>query len=129
MPYKDPERKKQWEIQHRARRIARRRQLRRIETAQQAEQSPPSDTHPGVLWVPIAGSVALAIYNPKFVTGIGALLLISAAALKKDWRWWLVGVIAIVLGLFFYWNDAANTRSFAGSSNETEKKSPFKGRA
>src|SRR5215472_13176721 len=120
MPYKDPERKKQWEFQHRARRIARRRQLRRIETAQKSEQLPASDTHSGVsgvLWAPIAGSVVLAIYNPKLATGIGALVLVSAAALKKDWRWWLVGVATIVLGLFFYWNDAANTRPFAGSSN------------
>jgi phosphate/sulfate permease len=124
MPYKDPERKKQWEFQHRARRIARRHQLRRIETEQQAEQPPPSDIHSGILWVPIAGSVALAICSPKSATGIGALLLILAAALKKDWRWWLVGVIAIVLGLFFYWNDAVNTRFFAGSSNETEKNNP-----
>jgi len=125
MPYKDLERKKQWEFRHRARRIARRRQLRRIETAQKAEQPPASDRHSGVcgvLWAPIAGSVALAIYNPKLATGIGALVLISAAALKKDWRWWLVGVTAIVIGLFFYWNDAKNTRSFTGSSSETGTK-------
>ena len=125
MPYKDPERKKQWELRHRSRRIARRRQLRRIETAQKAEQPPASDIHSGVsgvLWAPIAGSVALAIYNPKLATGIGALVLILAAALKKDWRWWVVGIIAIVIGLFFYWNDATNTRPFAGSGNETGTK-------
>src|SRR5215468_2917434 len=104
------ERKKQWEFQHRVRRIAQRRQLRRVETAQKAEQPPASEnTHPGVsgvLWAPTVGSAVLAIYNPKLATGIGALVLVSAAALKKDWRWWLLGVTAIVLGLFFYWNDA-----------------------
>jgi len=34
MPYKDPERKKEWERLHRGRRSARRRELRQIEAAE-----------------------------------------------------------------------------------------------
>ena len=127
MPYKDPERKKQWESQHRARRIARRHQLRRIEIAKKADQAPPPDTQSGFsggLWAPIAGSVALAIYNPKLATGIGALVLVSAAALKKDWGWWLVGVTALLLGLLLYWSDTTKVRTFTGSSNEMGTKKP-----
>ena len=128
MPYKDPERKKQWEFQHRARRIARRRQLRRIETAQKVEQPPASDTHsevPGVLWAPMAGSVALALYNPKMATGIGALVLISAAALKRDWRWWLVGVTALLLGLLLYWSDTTKARTFKRTPLEIKNRFPL----
>jgi hypothetical protein len=36
MPYKDPEWKKEWERLHRPQRLARRRELRRIEVTQQA---------------------------------------------------------------------------------------------
>jgi hypothetical protein len=38
MPYKDPEWKKEWERLHRPQRLARRRELRRIEVTQQAAQ-------------------------------------------------------------------------------------------
>ena len=128
MPYKDPERKKQWESQHRARRIARRHQLRRIEIAKKADQAPPPDTQSGFsggLWAPIAGSVALAIYNPKLATGIGALVLVSAAALKKDWRWWLVGVTALLLGLLLYWSDTTKARTFKRTPLEIKNRFPL----
>ena len=117
MPYKDPEPKKQWELQHRAQRVARRRNLRRMETVQRPQQSPPpggSTAEPAVSWVPFAGSVAVAIYNPKLATGLGASTLIAAAALKKDWRWWLFGVVSMVLGLFFCWNNITKTEHYVG---------------
>jgi hypothetical protein len=48
MPYKDPERKKEWERLHRPQRLARRRELRRIEVTQQAAQPEvPSTQHGG----------------------------------------------------------------------------------
>ena len=80
MPYKDPERKKQWEFQHRAHRLSRRRHLRQIEAAQKEQHfaTPVENTaESGVSWVAFAGSAALAIYSPKLATGIGALILIS----------------------------------------------------
>jgi len=43
MPYKDPERKRQWERLHRSGRLARRRELRQAEAARE----PPSPTRPG----------------------------------------------------------------------------------
>ena len=38
MPYNDPQRKREWEQRHRGQRVARRRELRRIEAARQAAQ-------------------------------------------------------------------------------------------
>ena len=38
MPYKDPERKKEWERVHRAERLVRRRQLRQIEAVEHQPQ-------------------------------------------------------------------------------------------
>ena len=38
MPYKDPERKKEWERLHRAERVARRRHLRQIESVERQPQ-------------------------------------------------------------------------------------------
>ena len=48
MPYKDPEWKKEWERLHCPQRLARRRELRRIEVTQQAAQPEvPSTQHGG----------------------------------------------------------------------------------
>ena len=49
MPYKDVERKKEWERLHRPQRLARRRELRRVEAAQRASQrKAPSTQQSGV---------------------------------------------------------------------------------
>jgi len=47
----------------------------------------------------------LASYNPKLAIGTGGLTLFLAAQYKKDWKWWIVGIIVIALGLFFQWKD------------------------
>ena len=93
MPYTNPERKKQWESLHRAQRLARRRELRRIEAARKVDQpelSKVEGSTVGFLWLPIAGGVALASYNPKLAIGAGGLTLAAAAALKKNWAWWVL---------------------------------------
>lgn len=51
-----------------------------------------------------AGGV-LAAYNPKLAMGAGGLTLLLAAVYKKDWSWWIVGMLILALGLFFQWND------------------------
>jgi hypothetical protein len=107
MPYKDPEQKRAWELQHRSQRLARRRELRQIETDWK-------EAHPGVAWVkdsgvgfllPVVAGGALAAYNPKLAIGAGGLTLLGAAYYKKDWSWWIVGVLILALGLFFEWNN------------------------
>ena len=108
MPYKDPDHKRQWESQHRTRRLARRRELRRIAAAPKAaEPEPPSVDNgaAGILWLPVAGGVALAAYNPKLAIGAGGLTLVAAATLKKGWVWWMVGILTLAAGLFFQWNN------------------------
>jgi hypothetical protein len=107
MPYKDPEQKRLWEWQHRSQRLARRRELRQIEAAWK-------EAHPEALWVkdsgvgfllPVVAGGALAAYNPKLAIGAGGLTLVVAAAYKKDWSWWIVGILILALGLFFQWNN------------------------
>ncbi len=107
MPYKDPERKKEWERLHRPQRLARRRELRRIEVAQQAAQPEvPSTQHGGYSFlIPIVAGGALASYDPKLGMGAGGLTLAIAAIYKKGWRWWVVGIVILAVALFSYWDN------------------------
>jgi hypothetical protein len=106
MPYKDPQMKMEWEWQHRSQRLVRRRKLRQIEAAW-------NEAHPGVprsagtvanFLIPLAAGAVLATYDPKLAIGAGALTLLLANAYKKDWRWWIAGVLILALGLLFQWN-------------------------
>jgi hypothetical protein len=107
MPYKDPHRKTEWEQLHRTQRVARRRELRRIEAASTQEVPPtPKDFGPAFFLPVIAGS-ALAAYNPKLAMRAGGLTLVVAALYKKDWTWWVVGIIILALGAFF---EGTNTK-------------------
>src|SRR5216683_8080005 len=107
MPYKDLERKKEWERLHRPERLARRRELRRIEAAQQATRpEEPSTQHGGLgFLIPIVAGGALAAYDPKLGMGAGGLTLAIAAIYKKGWTWWIVGIVILAVALFFYWEN------------------------
>ena len=87
MPYKDPEVKGEWERQHSRQRLARRRELRRIEAARlEAEpEVPRASTGPTGLLLPLAAASALAAYNPKLAIGTGGLTLVVAAAYTGTW--------------------------------------------
>ena len=103
MPYKDLQAKKEWERQHRPQRLARRRELRQIDAARKED-------HPEALGgisflVPVIAGGALAAYSPKLAIGTGGLTLATAALFKKGWSWWLVGILILIVGLFFYWSD------------------------
>ena len=107
MPYMDPQEKREWELRHRSQRIARRRELRQLEAAWR-------EAHPGAVWLkdsgagfllPVAAGGALAACNPKLAIGAGGLTLVVAGVYKKDWSWWLVGLLILVLGVFFHWNN------------------------
>jgi hypothetical protein len=107
MPYKDPEQKREWEQEHRPQRLARRRELRRIEAAWK-------EAHPGAVLpqgtvasflLPLAAGGALASYDPKLAIGAGGLTLAVAAVYKKDWRWWIAGLLILIVGLFFQWTN------------------------
>jgi hypothetical protein len=124
MPYKDLQRKTEWERVHRPQRLARRRELRKIEAAWKK-------AHPGMVRVPGVGAVflfplvaggALAAYSPKLATGTGGLTLLLAAIYKKDWRWWIAGVLILAVGLFFDWIDkSAKKASHVQKSLNREK--------
>jgi hypothetical protein len=106
MPYKDVQRKREWERLHRHERLARRRQLRSIEAAR--KQAEPElrrveDSRASLL-VPMAAGAALAGYNPALAIGVGSMTLLVAALYKKSWAWWIVGVLILITGLFFEWN-------------------------
>jgi hypothetical protein len=107
MPYKDPERKREWEWRHRPQRLARRRELRRIEAVREEVQPGTprvQDSTAGFLWLPVVGGIALASYNPKLAVGAGGLTLAAAAFYKKGSTWWIVGTLILAIGLFFEWN-------------------------
>jgi ferric-dicitrate binding protein FerR (iron transport regulator) len=112
MPYKDPEHKKEWERLHRSKRLARRRELRQAEAArEQAQHEAPRPLGgASALLLPLAAGSALAAYNPKLAIGAGGLTLAAAAFYKKDWSWWIVGVLILVIGLLFQWNEKTDQK-------------------
>ena len=113
MPHKDPEREKEWERIHRAERLARRRELRRIGSRPiDAPQVEPQRNAPkvevaglAVLFPVIAGSVFAAAHSPRAGIAVGGLTLVSAVVFKKSQAWWLVGCVTLLVALFFYWRD------------------------
>lgn len=107
MPYKDPQRKKVWEHQHRAKRLARRQQLRQIEANRQEPQPeiPQAQIDGTGLLFPLFAGGSLAAYDPKLAIGAGGLTLVLAALYKKGWSWWIVGLVILAMGLFFQWSD------------------------
>jgi hypothetical protein len=83
MPYKDPQRKREWEQRHRRQRVARRCELRRFQAAREAAQSAPQTAE----------------------MGAGGLTLLLPAHFEKSWLWWVVGTIILVIGFFFRRNN------------------------
>jgi hypothetical protein len=112
MPYKDLERKKEWERLHRPKRLARRRELRRIEASQRATRPETPSTQPGGLGflIPIVAGGGLAAFDPKLGMGAGGLTLAIAAVFKKGWRWWVVGIVVLAVALFFYWDNQTSAQ-------------------
>ena len=112
MPYKDPQKKREWERQHRVQRLARRRELRQIEgVRKQAQPKALGVNDSGAsLLVPLVGT--LAAYSPKLAMGVGGLTLLLATIYKKGWSWWIMGTLILALALFFHWgNQSAETQS------------------
>jgi hypothetical protein len=117
MPYKDPQAKREWERLHRPQRLARRRELRRIETVwkeAQPEAHAVLDGGIGFL-IPLIAGGAVAAYSPKLAIGTGGLTLAIAGIYKKGWSWWVVGILIVVLGLLFYWSDQNDEKPSEGS--------------
>jgi len=117
MPYKDPERKKEWERLHRTERVARRREQRFAESVEQTPR-PIADRKLSVgvgFVVPLIAGGALAAWNPKVGIGAGGLTLVVAAVWKKNWAWWLVGCVTLFIALLFYFTDNEKTDSPIGS--------------
>jgi len=85
MPYKDMDRKKEWEQEHRSERLARRRQLRQIEAVRIAAQPEALSGHDGAasILLPLVAGGALAAYHPKLAMEAGGLTLFVAALYKK----------------------------------------------
>jgi hypothetical protein len=109
MPYKDLQRKNQWEQQHRSKRLARRRELRHIEAARKEAQPDEvlrvHDDIGAFFWFPLVIGGSLAFYDPKLATGTGGLALLVAALYKKGWSWWIAGLVILTVGLVSQWND------------------------
>jgi len=117
MPYKDPERKKEWERLHRMDRLGRRRELRLAQAVGQTTQPRAARESSGEVGfiVPLVAGGALAAYNPKLGMGAGSLTLVVAAVWKKNWAWWLVGCVTLFIALFFYFTNNGKTDNPTGS--------------
>jgi hypothetical protein len=113
MPYKDPERKKEWEQLHRAERLARRRELRRIEAsrAETPRQLRKGEAGNSALRIPATASEATAAHNSGLGIAAGGLALVSSAVVKKAWIWWLAGCVILVVALLFYWRNRQVTKT------------------
>jgi hypothetical protein len=117
MPYKDPERKKEWERLHRTERVARRREQRFAGSVEQTPR-PIADREVTVgvgFVVPLVAGGALAAWNPKIGIGAGGLTLVVATVWKKNWAWWLVGCVTLIIALVFYFTNNEKTESATGS--------------
>ncbi len=117
MPYKDPERKKEWERLHRTERLTRPRELRHVQAVEQTtrpEVARESSGGVGFL-VPLVAGGALAAWNPKIGMGAGSLTLVVAAVWKKNWAWWLVGCVTLFIALLFYFMNEEKTDNPTGS--------------
>jgi hypothetical protein len=108
MPYSDPQKKLEWEQEHRSQRLSRRRELRRIEAARiEAQPEMQRQQGSGAEFVlPLIAGGALAAYNPRLAIGAGGVTLVVAAAYKKGWSWRIVGALILAVGLLFQWNSS-----------------------
>jgi hypothetical protein len=98
MPYSDLRRKQEWEQQHRTQRLARRRELRRIERTRLetvGAAGMPEASNSTLVWAPLVVGGALASYDPKLAIGAGGLTLLIAVIGKKGAAWWIVGAIIL----------------------------------
>lgn len=120
MPYKDPNRKKEWERIHRQRRLLRRRELRKFEVA--SERTPPSvegslqeSASQDFRWPLVAAGAGLAAYSPPLALALGSLAFVVATVRRQDWRWQVIGAVVVVLAIFFLWlnrSDESEGRTF-----------------
>jgi hypothetical protein len=46
-----------------------------------------------------------AARSPRAGIAVGGVTLVSAVVFKKNWAWWLVGCVTLLVALFFYWRD------------------------
>src|SRR5215467_225776 len=99
MPYKDQERKKEWERLHRSERLARRRELRRTAAARQPTRPDATATEPSAagFLIPLVAGGALAAHNPNLGMAAGGGTLVIAAIFKKGWAWWVLGAVILAL--------------------------------
>jgi len=117
MPYKDPQRKKEWERLHRPQRLERRRELRSVQAAEQVTRPrTTAEASSGIgFLVPLVAGGALAAYNPKIGMGAGGLTLVAAAIWKKSWTWWFVGCVTLLIALLFYFTENKEKDKQTGS--------------
>ncbi len=120
MPYKDPERKKEWERLQRPERLARRRELRNVATTEPTRPRATAKEHnvAGFI-VPLVAGGALAAYNPKLGMAAGGGTLAVAAIFRKGWAWWVLGALILGVALFFYWNEQNADDPQSGNEKET----------
>jgi hypothetical protein len=117
MPYKDPERKKEWERLHRPERLDRRRELRHIQAVQPVTTRPQAtggDLAELSFLVPVAAGTTLSAFDPTLGAVAGGLTLLSSVIWKKDWKWWVIGIVTLIVALLCYLNEQSEKRTAVG---------------
>jgi hypothetical protein len=78
----------------------RRRELRQFEAARIAAQPGALTGQDGSFRIlfPLVAGGPLAAYNPKLAVAAGTVTLLVAALYKKDWLWWIVGILILAFG-------------------------------
>jgi hypothetical protein len=66
-------------------------------------------------FIPLIVGGGLASYNPKLGIGAGGLTLVAAAVWKRNWAWWFVGCVVLLIGLLFYSTENEKTDDSVGS--------------
>ncbi len=110
MPYKNPVRKAQWERLHRAERLARRRELRRLEVATVAPGGPRIGPNPraSFLWLPLAVGAGVSFFKPRWGLAIGGGTILYAVIRGRNWAWYFAGAALIAISI---WSATSDFRS------------------
>ncbi len=113
MPYKSAGRKAEWERLHRAERLARRRELRRLEVATVAPGGLPHvgpNPRASFPWLPLAVGAGVSFFKPRWGLAIGGGTILYAVIRGRNWVWYFAGAALIAISIRSATSDLRSAR-------------------